>query len=421
MKKVLYIAYFFPPVSGAGVQRSLKFSKYLQLYGWHPVIVTVKNSTYPLEDMSLLNDCMDNMEIVRVNSPLESFFRDGKAPKYLRPLLNYPDRHWGFALQAFLKARKYIKSVDAIITTSSPVSSHLAGYLLKTLYGVPWVADFRDPWTMNPFYKPYTRVHNWLDKKLEKAIIRKADFLIITTFDKEHHFVERPPDGKCLSIPNGYDEQDFVNINISKQKKGVFTIGYNGGLYDDVVTETFFAGFRQFINNYHLTPEQVKLSIYGYLRDPQVQEKWKDINEYIEFHGFIEHKASIQALYQSDVLLLLTRVGPHNPDYDNCIPGKTFEYLRSGQPILHVAQKECFVSNIIREFEQGVNAFQIEDVIEALKKLYTDWKADQLINRVDPRILSFERRELTKQLADILDRVMAYQHLGERKATGEQV
>lgn len=411
MRRLLLAAYFFPPVGGAGVQRPLKLAKSLLQFGWLPTVLTVRDSTYPLVDASLLAEVPPEVTVLRAPAPLERIFADGAAPRGLRFLLNSPDRHWTWSAAALVLAARQVRAgrVDAVLTTSSPPSCHFIGYRLKCRYGLPWVADFRDPWTMNPFYRPLSPLHRRIDGYWERRFLARADRVTITTYDSEHHF---PPGAKLppvITLPNGYDEADFVGMGVQPPAGPPSQIGYVGGLYDDSVTKAFLDGLQAFIAELALPPGAVQLVMAGYFRDGHNLFERRGLQPYTRLCGYLSHRESIAVMAASHILALLTRHGPANPAYDSPIPGKAFEYLRTGRPILHVAPRACHMSREITRLGAGQNAYGAADVTRLLAAAYRQWRRGQLVGRpvTAAGLAPFERTRQAQVLARALDSLVA--------------
>ena len=235
MKKVLIITYYWVPAGGVAVQRFLKFTKYLRDYGWEPVILTVKDGSYPYTDPKLESEVPKGIEVHRTKTfePFEIYNllrgQKGKAVPlavataskkslfqrlsgYIRANFFLPDARVGWKPYAIKEASNIIESqkIDAIITTGPPHSTHLIGQALKAKYKLPWVADFRDPWTeiFNNQYLPFTEASKAKDKKMEASVLRDCDVATVIGEGMKSVFPSKFTP-KMEVITNGYDESDF--------------------------------------------------------------------------------------------------------------------------------------------------------------------------------------------------------------------
>ncbi|HSP87008.1 MAG TPA: glycosyltransferase, partial [Ignavibacteriaceae bacterium] len=251
IKKVLFISYLFPPVAGGGVQRSSKFVKYLPYFGWMPLVLTVKEPYDFYSDESLLDDIKENCKVYRtisiepmkwvrkflkrkwqkkINEENKSSTKTIK-PGFLVKLKTYllvPDNEILWLPFAVWKGWQIIRKEKPLIiySTSSPYTDHLIALILAKFCKLPWVADFRDLWVDRPNFPK----NNWrlqVDRKLERTIIKNADYILTATQQLADRFKELYPEKKYSSITNGYDEDDF-NLNHETPPRNEFRITYTG-------------------------------------------------------------------------------------------------------------------------------------------------------------------------------------------------
>jgi glycosyltransferase involved in cell wall biosynthesis len=256
MKNVLMIAYSFPPAGGPGVQRTSKFVKYLRNYGWEPVVLTRDDVNMPLRDESLIKDIPDNTKIIRTKAwdltPSSGII--GLMGKFISRKLLIPDSERLWEIFSGKTAEKVIEShnIQLIYTTSLPYSSHLMAIHLKKKYPhIPWVADFRDEWTNNPYIldNPYNPIRMSIERKMEKKVLRTADCLITNTPIMLKNFLENNRDitdlkDRFFVIPNGYDPDDFKHVHLGPSSaissNDSFTITYTGSFYGRRKPDIFF-------------------------------------------------------------------------------------------------------------------------------------------------------------------------------------
>ena len=254
MKKVLVVAYLYPPVGGSGVMRTLKFTKYLPQFGWKPYVLTVKNPFYDLIDPSLLEEIPTEACICRTywldhrlfSVPLRKV---GINPSYIF-IPNDMNIGWlPFAIQQGNKLMNKNK-IDLIYATFPPAVNILIGCLLKKITDKPLVLDFRDPWTQNPFIKYPSRFHKKAEETMEKVCLQSAEYIITATESMMQNIIEKYPfvSRKCITITNGFDPEDFENLK--RWNYGTkFTITYTGSFYGLRTPKFFLIALRELVKD----------------------------------------------------------------------------------------------------------------------------------------------------------------------------
>ena len=440
MKKLLVIAYFFPPAGAVGVYRTLKFVKYLPAFGWEPIVLTVSNGKFPTYDEALLALVPAGVEVHRCRS-FEAL-NEGLSGPAARPggrrtfwsrvhtrlylafhWLALPDTRVGWVPFATRAARKLIREhgIDHVYISGSPFSSFLIGPRLKR-GGRPRVAiDYRDPWTQNLGYPRRTALHRWIDRRLEDGVVRRSDLVISNTrrnnarMEAEFgHGAERP---RFVAIHNGYDAEDFASIPRGRNEK--FTITYAGAFYysvgsdfsggaGDEVMKTysplyFFAALEAFFARRPETKARTRVRFMGVLGhgyDPVIQRHGLDT--VIERLGYIDYNEHLRVLKHSDALLLVLSRGEESRGW---IPSKFFQYLGTGNPILALAP-EGEVREIIRETGAGlcVEPDDVDGASRALETMFDAWATGTSIAQIDASAVAhYERKNLTAALARALD------------------
>lgn len=352
-KKVLIFTYYFPPAGGVAVQRFLKFSKYLPQFGWEPIIVTVKNGSYPYYDESLLNELSPDLKVYRTDTfePFELYNllkgKKGKAmpvvsvgvqqkrslfqrlSEYVRANYFIPDARKGWVPYAIKQAEEIFKTelIDAVITTGPPHSTHLIGLQLKKKYGIKWVADFRDPWT-GIFYNnilPRTDSTKQKDKALETQVLQTADLVTVISPGMKKEFESRANAIEVLM--NGYDEHNFEQP-VEQAASSVFTIRYVGNL----MASQNATGFWNALKRLKQEGYNFKLEFIGRVDEPIkesiAQNNLSDISKYIDF---VKHQQAINLMQNADMLLFAI---PNVKDNTLILTGKLFEYLASKSNII---------------------------------------------------------------------------------------
>jgi len=417
-KKVLIITYYWPPSGGPGVQRWLKFAKYLPDCNIEPIIIAPHPDVaeYPIRDTSLLNDVSSDIEVHLTDNssfydtykkftkaksaPYSGFANDAnpsfkqKISRFFRGNFFLPDSRRGWNKFAYNKAAELIKKydIDTVITTSPPHSTQLVGLKLKNRLGVKWIADMRDPWTDIYYYNNFypTTIAKYIDGKYEKSVLESADYVIsVSEFIKKQFAAKsnRINPDKILVIPNGFDESDFPTTN--RKKGDIFTISYTGTLAANYDISGFIKVLKNFKGDY-------RLQFVGKV-DANVQRLIdNEIGDHSIFKGFVPHSESINTLLSSDMLLLVI---PVIKDNEGILTGKLFEYIGSGKPILCLGPKHGDAANIITHAEAGItcNYNDIEDVNNFINTVYKSRK----LNNSDKKDL-YSRVSLTKELSKYL-------------------
>jgi glycosyltransferase involved in cell wall biosynthesis len=420
MNKVLIITYYWPPGSGAGVQRWLKFSKYLPSFGWEPVILTVDSeyAAYPSTDNSLKAEISSDIKIYKTKAtdyfriykndktkiPSAGFASNddkglkGKILRFIRGNFFIPDPRKGWNKYAFRKACEIIKEkgIKHIITTSPPHSTQLIGLELKKRYPeIKWIADLRDPWTDIYYYDHFyhTLLARKIDESFEKKVLKTADLIITIGKSLKNIFCAKLPgiEGKIKVITNGYDEDDFTGFTTENPE--VFTISYIGTLSDSYPVSGFMDAFKNLVNNGYY----IKLRFVGTISPRQkALIKSKPSNSLIEFIPYVNHKDAIKYLMESSVLLLII---PDHHSNRSIITGKLFEYLASGKPIICIGPKDGDAANILEITRHGLCA--VYNDTEGISYIIDNYyKAGLHSEKIAPP--EFSRGNLTKKLTALL-------------------
>lgn len=428
-KKILIITYYWPPAGGPGVQRWLKFAKYLPDFGWKPIIYTPENPSYPLLDETLMKDVPENIEMVRtkiwepyqlaekLNKSNKKFkagqFDVGKNQSWKSKLSIWvrgnffiPDARVFWVKPSVTFLEKYLKEnkIDTIITSGPPHSLHLIGLGLKNkMPDLKWVADFRDPWTEISYYK-HLKLTKSSDKKhrqLESAVFKNADITLATSYTDAENF--RKAGGNAFCITNGYDESDS-----GKKAKGqnlqngqAFTLSYIGVLEQLRNPENLWKALDELIEENAEFAADFKLKFVGRIDDKILQSiENSSLKNHILNLGYLAHGKAVEEMQNSDMLLITNFP---NEASKGIIPGKIFEYLASGKQILSFGPDKADVAKILEETQAGKH-FSYQDT-ENIKKFilekYELWKNDSLIENTQ-HIEQFSRKNLTQQLTEVL-------------------
>lgn len=434
-KKVLFIAYLFPPVGGGGVQRSAKFVKYLSKFGWQPLVITVKEPYDFYKDETLMNDVGKDAKVYRTFSvePMkwvrkllkrktkEKLKDDKKSnqrlkkslkPTFLVKLKTYlliPDNEILWLPFAAWRGWRVVRKEkpDIIYSTASPFTDHLIALIIKKISKLPWVADFRDLWVDRPNF-PKNKFRLFMDRKLEKIVIKNADHIVTATSLMAERFKELYPGKRYTSITNGYDEDDFKDMENTYLPHKEFRITYTGIMNKEQNPSKILNAIAGLLDEREELREKIKLKFIGQLDNPGDFENFNlfkelGLDKFSELVPYKPHKQVIKEMMNATVLLLLVGDYPLN---EGIFTGKIFEYLRAGRPILAVVPPNGIAAEVIRETNSGIVASTSseQEIAEAISKLFNLFLEGNLEKTFNSKgIEKFSRENLTMELAGVFD------------------
>lgn len=434
MKKVLIITYHWPPMGGGGVQRWLKMSKYLREYGWDPIIFTVSGAEISTYDESLINEIPENIETIRVPiwEPFWAYkkltgkkkdqkvqpglLKEGDGKEWINNLALWvrgnvfiPDAKRFWIKPASKALMKYLgeNHVDAILSTGPPHTTHIIAYNAKKKTNIPWLADFRDPWTFVDYYDKL-RLSKYADKmhhRLERNVLNSADKTVTVTWSWAEEFNSRKFDKEVEVITNGYDPADFENSG-NVEIDGCFTITHIGSMNADRNPKVLWPVLKELCKENSTFNERLKIKLIG----PVDSSIFKSIAEQgltnnLEHIKNLPHDEVIPHLQSSPVLLL-----PLNdtPNISGVVPGKLFEYIGAKRPILCIGKTDGDAARIIKGANAGeVFGFQEKNRLKKeIEKMFADFEQGQLVvNSTDYR--KYGRDKLAMLFAEALDGIIA--------------
>lgn len=372
-KKILLIAYYWPPSGGPGVQRWLKMAHYLAEMGCDITVLTVSESDahYPHQDEELLGEVHSSIKVIRTKSfnPYR-IFGSKKASKqpaanfsvpktgrlrfqflaFVRSHLFIPDprRGWNYWAKKRALALCKLEGIETVITTSPPHSTQLIGLYLKRKLGIKWVVDFRDPWTQIFYYHTlnHSAFSRFLDARYERLVVANADKIIHVGETMVEMLVDMHPSAKSKSVVvhNGYDERDFDGLKQPPRSEG-FHIAYTGTLSSSYDYQPLFRAIR-------LAAERnnaITCTLSGQI-PVDIESELRDLCPIVEFTGELPHSQVTQRQLEADLLLLVLSNVP-NAAY--ILSGKVFEYLRTGNQILCLGPTGGDADKVIQSCEAG--------------------------------------------------------------------
>jgi len=440
MKKVLIIAHDFPPYGNVGSSiRMVKFAKYLPDFSWQPIVLSTKHNA-PFQDNIFLDQISGETEIFYTKDYLPSILRKIKRkmsePKsernetqlgesdsenktssrrrvfklILEPIryvvstfILVPDRTILWSRIACKQALEILRRerFDVMLTTSPPHGAHWVGLILKARYGIPWVVDLRDQWVDNPVCYEGNGVRKMVHSILEKKVAQNADIVVSATESGTKGLSTRynSMKSKFITINNGFDPQDFESelSNRSNQGRMVFThVGHIGSSRDP----TFFLKALSEIKNMSMV-DDIKVRFTGNFQCDR--EFWeKELPAMFVCQEEVAHKNAIREMSESDVLLIFQ---PDSVGARFAVPGKLYEYIATGRPILAMVSQGP-TKELIETEGLGITVDygDVQGIKKAILRFHSDWRRGILESRADPGLIErFSRKNLTQKLAGVLD------------------
>jgi len=425
--KVLIITYYWPPAGGPGVQRWLKFVKYLPGYDIEPVVYIPENPTYPLIDNGLLNEVSPNTTIIKhkIIEPYAwaSAFSKGSTKKISSGII--PNKKKQSALQSLMLwvrgnvfipdarvlwvkpsvsyLKNYIKehNINVVVTTGPPHSLHLIGLGLKEKLGVKWLADFRDPWTTIGYHKELKLSASSAKKHkdLEKKVLNNADAILVTspTTKTEFEALTKKP---IAVITNGYDIEKVIKQPLDEQ----FTIAHIGSFLSERNPQILWQALAELINENTYFKKHFQLKLIGAVSQEVIDSITANgFTAYVNNFGYVNHEEALVQQRKSQVLLL---VEIDREETKCIIPGKLFEYMVSERPIVAIGPEGADFSAIIKETNTGVFVTYAEKdkLKQTILGYFNQYQQDTLKSHA-VGLQQYSRKNLTGKLADLLKKL----------------
>jgi len=422
MKKVLIITYYWPPSGGSGVQRWLKFVKYLQNFNIEPIVYTVSNPSTVFFDPTLISEVPDNVVVLKqpILEPykilsLFNFAKKGKTQagflpandSFLSKIITYiranyfiPDARKFWIKPSVKYLTKYLKNnpVDIIITTGPPHSLHLIGLKLQEKLNLKWIADFRDPWTHIDYYHklPLSKASDKKHHSLEKQVVSKANAVLVVGESMKKEFLKF--NKNITVITNGYDTFKKSKQQILDKK---FTITHIGMMNADRNPKFFWDVIANLIKENKDLANDLCINLVGAIADEITETiNLKKLNEYVKIAPYLPHDRVAYFQQKSQVLLIVVN---NVPSAKGIITGKVFEYLQAKRPILAIAPTDGDLATIIVDTNSGC-VIDFNDKIKLkseILKLYNLFRENRL-EVFSKNIEKYHRKNLTKKLAEVI-------------------
>ncbi|WP_452220741.1 glycosyltransferase [Lacinutrix salivirga] len=422
-KTVLIITYYWPPAGGPGVQRWLKFVKYLPEFTINPIVYCPENPSYPIIDESLVNDI--NSDVVVIKQPISEPYKlalllskkskviskgiisDKKKQSFVERLMLYirgnyfiPDARKSWVKPSVKYLQEYIKvhNIDTVITTGPPHSLHLIGLELKKRLNVTWLADFRDPWTTIGYHKKLklTKSSQRKHKQLEAEVLQTANHIIVTSENTKTQFkslTQQP----ITVITNGFDEENFNQVELDSK----FSISHIGSLLSERNPEILWTVLGELIEEVEGFEEKLQLNFIGIVSKDVLDSAEKFISKTcLSNIGYVPHNEAVEFQKKSQLLVLIEI---DSEDTKVIIPGKLFEYLNAKRPLIALGPKGSDVERIINDTNSGAyfNYNEKANLKSHILQQYNLFLKKALVSNAKG-IEKYSRFNLTKTLAELL-------------------
>ncbi|MFN3773520.1 glycosyltransferase family 4 protein [Cloacibacterium normanense] len=438
-KKILIISYYWPPAGGPGVQRWLKFVKYLPNFGWEPTVFIPENPSYPILDETLKKDVPKNLKMIKTKiwepyQLAEKFGKDNKKFKagqfdvgenqswkaklsiFVRGNFFIPDARvfWVKPSVEFLEKYLKVNHYDVLVTTGPPHSLHLIGLSLKKkLPDLKWIADFRDPWTEISYYKhlKLTKIADKKHRKLESEVFKNADVTLATSYTDAENFRKKGANAFCIT--NGFDVDASTTLSMTEENSKTlplsnsttkFTLSYIGVLEQLRNPEILWETLNDLVQENSDFKNDFQLKFVGRLDDKILQKiESSALKNNLTNLGYQTHDVALKHMQDSSVLLMTNFPQESSK---GIIPGKIFEYLATGKTILSFGPKDADVEKILNETKAGKHFGydEKENLKNFILESYQNWKSGTL-NQNAENIEQFSRKNLTQKLVDLMNKL----------------
>lgn len=415
MYKVIVAAYYFPPMGLSGVQRTLKFVKYMKKYDWEPTVITAGNVAYFAHDKTLMGEVEKaGIRVIRIGgkepNSILSKYKTIKPPReFIRKFLSrisqtffIPDNKISWSKKALQKIKELLRreEFDAIYVTAPPFSAFFRLRKLSKEFDIPVMVDYRDLWYESYFAFYPTFLHKVIHKKMEYLSLKNAEKVIVTNrkikekLIKTYKFLTF---NDVVIIPHGFDPEDFKDIQPVSDSKDKMVITYSGIFIEYNTPRFFLKAFKKLIHERPDIASAIQLDFVGYVgKENEKLIRKLNIEEYVKLHGYVNHSESVKKIMSSDILWLM--IG-RKRNIDAILPGKLLEYVGSGKPILG-----CVPDGVAKIYlkEYGASFITEPDNIDEIKnnliKIFELYRKNELPVPKEEVIQKYRRDALTEDL-----------------------
>jgi len=426
MQKVLIITYYWPPAGGPGVQRWLKFVKYLRDFEVEPIVYVPENPHYPIIDKSFEAEIPSGITIVKqsIKEPYQlagifskkesktissGIIKDEKQQGFLQKMMLWvrgnlfiPDARmlWVKPSVRFLSAYLKENTIETIITTGPPHSLHLIGKQLKENLKLNWIADFRDPWTKIGYHQKLklTKASQQKHLRLERGVLQTADHILTTSFTTKKDFskISKKP---ITVITNGFDEDEVEEVVLAEK----FRLSHIGSLLSERNPQNLWKALQELVAQKEDFANDLELVLAGKVSESVVSSiKEHQLGNYLIEKGYLSHEESLIQQRKAQILLLIEI---DKVETQGIIPGKFFEYVKANRPILAMGPKDWDVIQLLEETQAGkyFNYTSKEEIKQQVYAWYQEYKSGKLrVNSSAEKIEQFHRKKLTGKLANVI-------------------
>lgn len=417
MKKILYIAFYYNHNNEIASKRLQGLVKYLPDYDFEPIVIVPQseNATVEFENVRVITTDYTDMadkflpkkdktqknEVKRPEKPNDTA---AKLMHIAGELFAYPDGMKYWHKPAFEACSKIIESEDisAIISSSFPITAHTIAHDLVEKYNLPWIADLRDLWNLNPYINHFF-IREYFEKRLEQKTFKNASVLTTTTDLARDTLQTLHPDKKIVSVVSGYDPDDFKDLK-SEKTDDKLRFMYAGSLYGGKRDPSIlFDGLKQLIDEGKVDPSKVSIDFYGDSGNlNELREKF-NIEDIVNIHGRVTHEEVLQNQMNSDVLLLISWMSEKEKMF---IPGKVYEYIGSRKPILSIGYGEGSLKDLIEKTKIGYHVSDVDNAKKAIYDYYNKYLNNELKFSGNEFALEYSMENTAKNYAKILEEII---------------
>jgi glycosyltransferase involved in cell wall biosynthesis len=431
MKKVLIITYYWVPAGGGGVQRWVKFAKYFREYGWEPVIYTVSNGDYPLLDPTLAKNVPEGVEVIRtpIWEPYEfynkltgrkkgekieaNFLSQGKKLDWKKRLAVWirgnffiPDARCFWIDPSVKYLTKYLaeNKIDAIISTGPPHTCHRIAYGLRRRFKLPWIVDYRDPWTQIDFYDDL-HLSAWADarhKRMEREVLDSCDIItpVGRTMKEDLHLLTRT---RVETVTNGYDDEDKKQDGsvVLDQK---FSIVYIGTMNNARDPKVLWAALSELKQEGHELFAALEVRLVGAIEASVFESiRINGLDTYVSHIKYVQQSEALTMQNKAQVLLLVIN---DTWNAKSILTGKIFEYIASNRPVICIGPHDGDAAEVINGSSAGVviGYQEVKEMKQTLIDYFARYKQGSLTIQASG-IEKYSRRSLTQRMAGLLDEI----------------
>ena len=419
MKKVIYIAFNYNHDTGIASKRLRGVSKYLPSFGWQPIVIVPRtsNETVQIDNVRVVEtDYQDMISRFMPSSnkntgrKREVSGRDqsnkfvSKAMSLAGEIFAYPDSMKYWKEPAIEAASEIIENekIDAVMSTSSPVTSHIIAHELKEKYGIPWVADLRDLWNLNPYIN-HNFVRNHFEKRLEMKTFKNVDALTTTTELAKKTLQGIHPDKKIVSVVSGFDPQDFEKTKQTQHSEKL-TLMYAGSLYSGKRDPSIlFDATGQLISENKIDGDRITIDFYGDATNLEELSRKYGITDNVHIHGRITQQEVLKHQMNADVLLLISWMDESEKMF---IPGKIYDCIGCRKPILSIGYNEGSLKELIEQTDIGYHVSGVEECKKAIYDYYTKYNKEELKYSGNEFADEYSLKNTAKNFSQILEGII---------------